>query len=66
MIARFKQSKTTAVNRGDGLMATGSRNGLISRGKYWDSIIVTCGEVVGKQYSYMWRSNGRAVQSHVE
>ena len=34
--------------------------------KYWDSNIVTCGEVLGQLYSYMWRSTGTAVQLHVE
>jgi len=34
--------------------------------KYWDSFIVTCGEVLGQQYSYMWRSILTAVLLHVE
>jgi len=33
---------------------------------YWYSFIVTCGEVLGQQYSYMWRSTGTALQIHVD
>ena len=34
--------------------------------RYWESFIVTCGEVLGQQYSYMWISGGRAVWLLVE
>jgi hypothetical protein len=34
--------------------------------KWWDSSIVTCGELVGQHYSYMCRSIGKAVQLQVE
>ena len=34
--------------------------------KWWESSIVKCGEEVGKQHSYMWRSSGTAIELRVE
>jgi len=34
--------------------------------KNWESFIVTCGEVLGKKYSNMWRSTATALELHVE